>query len=100
MSRSATPRAARVNRSYHPYIRAREALTGNRSARRYGVVRQREGSRKNGMGPSRMLTFRKMQKKIGLRKMHPKKKVENAAGEKVGRTRPCGGNPRMAARRS
>ena len=28
------------------------------------------------------------------------KKVENAAGEKVGRTRPCGGNPRMAARRS
>ena len=46
-----------------------------------------------------MLTFRKMQKRNWFEKNAPKK-VENAAGEKVGRTRPCGGDPRMAARRS
>jgi hypothetical protein len=43
--------------------------------------------------PSRMLTFRKMQKNW-FRKNAPLKKVENAAGEKVGCTRPCGGKPK------
>ena len=57
----------------------------NRFLRSYGVARLREGFRKMAWGASRMLTFRKMQKRNWLRKMHPKK-VENAAGEKVGRT--------------
>jgi hypothetical protein len=40
-----------------------------------------------------------MQKKNWFEKTALKKKIENTAGEKVGRTRPCGGDQRMTARR-
>src|SRR5450755_3846624 len=48
----------RVNLIYHPYAGARALLARPRSARCYGVARQREGSRQNSIGGSGVLSLR------------------------------------------